>query len=391
MQRSGPSTARWQIVVSLAIFAFLIVFAVLRGQPQQEIPFDLDSPGPLGLRALRLWLEEMDYNVERYQSMGLPNPPALLFIYPNEEPYSVERALVIRYWVEQGLTLVIIGPSVWDTALIDTFGVFSTPAQPFNPTIAQRQPLMPEANAQWFHFADRALDLSDAPNAVPLLADNEGEVLAAAQKLGKGIVWHLAPSINFTNSSLHETNNARLLIALLRTVPPGSTVAFDTYHLFGPDAEQGDEEIQSLQGWLYGTPTGWAILFVAAVFVLYLALQGTRLGPPLPQITSNRRREAAEFVEAMASLQRRARKRTLVAHHHKQRLKIALGRPLHLSPDLPDNEFVQRLRAADHRMTQAQLEQVAELLNGLNDSSDENKLVRLVARLDTLLNEIGAS
>jgi hypothetical protein len=86
----------------------------------------------------------------------------------------------------------------------------------------------------------------------------------------------------------------------------------------------------------------------------------------------------------MAALWRRGRKRAAVAGHHKRRLKIALGRPLRLSPDLPDGPFVARLQQQGGRWDDAAAARLRRVLAGLSGSPSDEELVRLVAEADAL-------
>jgi hypothetical protein len=61
----------------------------------------------------------------------------------------------------------------------------------------------------------------------------DGQVTAAVQQAGDGTVWHLTPGIAFVNHGLAEDDHGQLLPPLLRRVPAGGVVAFDTYHQFG--------------------------------------------------------------------------------------------------------------------------------------------------------------
>jgi hypothetical protein len=192
---------------------------------------------------------------------------------------------------------------------------------------------------------------------------------------------------HLVNADLKDSQAGVIVPALLRTVPAGGRIVFDTYHLFGPDIASATGQIHSLKDWLYRTPAGWATVFSALVLFAYLVLQGIRLGPPLPARGESRRREAAEYVEAMAALQRRARQSPSVARHHKHRLKIGLGRPLHISPDLDDAEFLYRLREADSHLDADKLETIRRLLAGLSNSPDEDRLVQLVAEVDEVLGD----
>jgi len=409
---------RWpnrQVVLIGLLFSLFVLFSLLQGQPTPEPPYSLDSAAPGGLRALRLWLAEMDYRIHRGRpdraTLNDTNAPIdVLFVYPNTTPYTEDEAAVLYEWVTAGGTLVLVGPSDADTALHETFGVYPVQELGGIATEAQAQPLLPAAPARTRRVGlTDYVRIADAPRAVPvLLFENNASPDSAAlprttrptvavQALGDGLVWHLSARHDLTNGALAndpgrdsgdnsaENLEALLVPALLRNVPDGGGILFDTYHLYGAAASRSDAEIASLSDWLVRTSFGWALLFIAAALLLYLVLQGVRLGPPLPVQSTRRRRAAAEFVAAMAALQQRTGQRQRVAQHHKQRLKRALGQPYHIPPDLPDERFLERLRRADGRYSDAALRTAQRLLHDLSRNPSESALVDAVARMDEFL------
>jgi hypothetical protein len=122
--------------------------------------------------------------------------------------------------------------------------------------------------------------------------------------------------------------------------------------------------------------------------LLFLLLQGRRLGPPLPGPTATRLREAGEYVTALAGLQRRIRQPRVVADHHRHRLKNAVGRLAHAPADLPDGEWLAQVRRAD-LLPPSTLEAVSEALAGFaaitTNTNDEQALIRLIQTTDALL------
>ncbi len=365
----------------------LVVVTAARVAPD-ELPFDLQSTRPSGLRALILWLEGLGYRVEETGGLRfvLPQEADLIFLYPNRLSYDEAEAAALLGWVEAGNTLVMVGPHVEDGALERAFGVLSHRSDGFVALERQRQPLLPEGQESYFGdwFApSNALDLTDAPAAVAVLEATGGAPVAAVQQIGDGVVWHLTTGNGLTNSGLRNGQQGDLLPAILRTVPDDGLVVFDTYHLFG--LSRIGEQITTLQDWLYRTPTGWATLFSAVVLVVFLFLQGRRLGPPLPAVHERRRREMAEYVRAMAGLARRAHLSAAVADHHRRRLKRGLARRRGLDAELADDLFVAQLAETTAPVDVATLETVRTTLIGLADRPNEEALVDLVTTVDRLL------
>lgn len=367
------------------LFVILLAAALLAQRPAPPRPlYDPASNGPDGLLLLREWLGEMGYSVQTTGARNFVIGQAdLLFVYPGTGQFTQAESKRLLLWVEKGGTLVLVDAN--DDELLDVFD-FSTVSGGATDRLAQSQPLLPEASAAitGTNFASRLHLPHDSP-ALVLLADDSALARPAAAVLrrGAGWVWLLSADLPLTNEQLTANrSSAQIVPALLRGVPDRGQVLFDTYHLFGPENAEATTGIDSLQEWAYTTPSGWAALFLFLLGCGYLLLQGRRLGPPLQTITQGRRREAAEFVVAMAGLQRRARVRDSIARHQRQRLKQRLGRPWQLAADLPDGEFLDRLAAAQPSISSERLAHLRRLLAALAANPDEAALVALARQTD---------
>lgn len=379
------SDAWWTILLFAVLVATLLT---VQDRERPARPYDLDSGAASGLLALRLWLEEDGYDVTTTgeRQFRLDDDTDLLFVHPGARPFSAADARRLQAWVEAGGTLVLVGTHNDDRELAATFGLRSafTTTQRLR-AADQVLPLLPEAPATITDtVAPEALVFEPDSAAFPVLAASSKPTLAVAA-IGDGTAWFLSQNYGLTNQDLRSTGQSYLLPALLRTVPAGGRIVFDTFHQV--DATAG-LEFTSLQDWLYRTPTGWALLFGAAVLFGALIWQGRRLGPPLAPASETRRREAAEFVTAMANLQRRAHQRATVAVHHHHRLKTTLGARYQVAPDLADDEFVRALATSERAPTPDDLAGLRAVLAGLQNNPSEAALVRLVARGDEILHKI---
>ena len=397
--------ARWginrtQMIIVLLLASVLVVLAFFQSQPEETLAYDPKDTGSQGLRALVLWLDEMGYPVtDAMPPTGIPASTGLLWIHTSDQSlpaYSAEsrardEADAIYQWVESGGTLVLVGPADFYFALQERFGVIQIETLPGMVTAPRQvQPLLPDVPTDLASlYAPRSLEFELDRAVVPVLAQTSGAPVVALQTIGKGVVWHLTEDFALTNLKLRDARIASLLPAILRTVPAGAQVLFNTPHLATFDAvDDRLGEVTTLQDWLYTTPFGQATLLVMVTILAYLLLQGRRLGPALPGPTANRPREAAEYVSALAGLQRRMRQPQVVAAHHRQRLKHAVGRLAQAPADLPDREWLAQLQRAD-ALTPTMLNKVTELLNGYANvdakTSDEAELIQLIQATDALL------
>jgi len=392
--RSARRPARLLQRANLPLLGVVLLAALLLGvsavgnRPREPLPFDPDSTADDGLAALNLWLRALGYDVKRTGPVQFALPPdaGLVFVYPNQLTYTQAEAAALRAWVEAGGTLVLVGPDGQDGALEEAFGVRSGPRENFALADKQVQPLLPDGLREYWadwSVQDAVLDLQDAPAAVVLLRTAAGEPAVAVQSLGAGVAWHLAPSNALTNRGLAQNDHGHLLPALLRSVPPGGVVVFDTFHQFG--SIRMGERILTLQDWVYRTPGGWGVLFAVLASGLFLLLQGRRLGPPVVTLAERRRREAAEYVEAMALLSQRAGLRADVAAHQRRRLKRGLARRRPLDPELEDALFVQRLAASEPPLEPEHLAEVVQTLRALAANPSAAQLATLAAGVDRLI------
>lgn len=408
----------WEMLLTVLLFASLITTVVYLGtNRQRETPYDLNSGSEQGLLALRLWLDDLGYKVtmtgqerfilvdERAQTI---NGLQLLFVFPGRQQFTEGEVEHLYRWLDRGNTLVIAGDQR-DPQLVRRFGVGSRPA-PIAPQAGLRvlAPIVSTRSVVLGQLGSApVLELSRVPEAVPVIGASgqaplpagQGQlqltglgrddlaVTAAVQKVGNGRIWHLSRHHDLTNATLNEGQGV-LVPALLRYLPPRATIIFDTYHLYGPEGpdQTGPPTIQT---WLATTPPGWAIILSSASLGLYLLLAGRRLGPALPALTDLRRREAAEYVTAMAGLFRRVRARPMVVAYHRRRLVRRLARAFQLAPDRPTDEFLFNLqRQHNGRLTELQLTAIRGLLTELDGQPDEAALVRLVTGVDEVLTHL---
>lgn len=405
MMRARPRLPRSQVLIALILASVIVVMAML-SLPQTVEPYDPNDTNSTGLRALVLWLEELGYPVTiGVPSTGLPAGPGLFLIHPTsfgEPDFMSDAEIAATYeWVQNGGTLVLVGPVDRRTSLAQRFGVDQVEnLNGFISAVHQIQPLLPDLPGVWeSFFATRSLAFLEERAVVPLLAQSGGDPVVALQFIGNGMVWHLTEEFALTNLNLHDERIASLLPAILRTVPDAAPVIFSTAHLAQDDAN-GEGTLNTLQDWLYTTPFGQGLLVIMVSIFVFLLLQGRRLGPPLPGPTASRPREAAEYVTALAGLQRRMRQPDLVADHHRQRLKSTIGRMALVPADLPDSEWLNQLQRAEFLSPALQTE-VTELLRALaeisrtatqksnsrakNRDTVEADLIRLVQATDALL------
>jgi hypothetical protein len=364
----------------VAMAGALMVVALRAGTPAMPLRYDPDSAAGDGHKGLRLWLQEQGYAVETTtgERFVVDESAHLLIVAPGDHAWTDAEARRVARWVEGGGSVAILDPP--DAALVEAFGLAGSVSTAVA-EVVQAQPLLPAAPAAWPLAAERPLAPARTSGSVPVLATAAGEPTLLVQQLGQGWVWQLSGEHPLTNDTLRTPEQAAVPTALLRGVPNGGRVLFDTFHLFGPDQEQ---PIDSLQAWLYRTAPGRALLFAFCVTGLYLLLAGRRLGPPLESPSDGRRREAAEYVRALAGLKRRAGALEAVAAHQRRRLKAGLAHSRGVAAVTDDAEFV-RLLAHSDALPAAAVAQVEQLLATLERAANETAVIQAAAEIDRLL------
>jgi hypothetical protein len=302
------------------------------------------------------------------------------------QPVNRAQSRAILDWVAAGGTLVLaddnsafFGPqnALFDELRFDT-DVYST-----TEVIQEAAPAQPALDQP---PVDRAL-LRTGRVLVPRRDDYvklmgpPDAVVVAGVKVGSGYAYLSSAAYPFTNEGLRDSENAALVLNVLRRVPPGGRIQFDEYH-------HGYFTPPSTTRILLGNPWGWGAAYAAAVVALYLVLSGRRFGRPVPLREETVRRSSAEYVESMADLFQRGGKRGYILRHYYQHFKRRLAKRDGVNPRLDDAEFVRELaraRPVDEPAVRAALAR----LRAANAS--EADLVRAVAEADALADEIARS
>jgi hypothetical protein len=390
---------RWrEFVLVGGLFAALIAFTIYG--PGSSSSDDGErgstySQGDEGALGLQLWLESLGYATERFQytDWALPDDAEVLFVIsPVQRPIIESEAEEMLRWVRDGGTLIAVeerpqlnlaSNGLWRvldvTTTISDTGEFNefTLEETAQPT----QPLLSEPPVTSVRVDTTAALASEDPGYVPVLSTRFGPTLIGRQE-GRGYLYLSSSAQPFTNLGLREPGSGALVLNLLSRVPRGATILFDeVHHGFGSAVGVQNRSLRQIalrQWW------GWAALYAVGVVAVYVVLTGRRFGRPVPLARDVARRSSAEYVQSVAHLLRRGRKRGPVAQHFHAALKRRLARPYGFVAPQDDTAFVRELV----RVGGASDEQAARLrplLEALRkpDMSDA-ELVRLVREADAL-------
>jgi hypothetical protein len=157
-------------------------------------------------------------------------------------------------------------------------------------------------------------------------SDDEGPVLIE-QPIGRGSLLLLLDDFAWTNAGLDCGENAAVLVRLLAGKAPARLVAVDEYRHGHGQAESFVTFALSLPG------AGSFALIAVATGLLWLWSANVRFGPPEPY-EQGERRTAAEYIDAVAELYRRARAAPLAVEAVAERVRTVAHQRGHLSAEL---------------------------------------------------------
>ena len=344
----------------LLLLIFVTIFAALqRGTEQQYPALSSASSAPDGALALKLWIEELQYDVDE-QILENFIPPQNVSILLMLEPLTIteNEMQAVDDWVNAGGTLIAFGGQYSMYAVADHYQ--------FTLNYLFDQSGTPDSAAPLFH-SPSAVDVkntevrftlqSERDDFVTLVA-YEGEPVVVSFEEGNGRVILGTVTESFTNAGLKKAGNPELVLNILALARTKGAVWFDEWH----HGVQSGEQILGPAEFLRRTPVGRSLLFIVFALFVGIFIQGRGFGRPVPLPQEIRRRGALEHITGVANLSRRAAHRSAVMMHYHQQVKRKLGQRYRLDPGMDDQEYVNALA-------------------GYNPALDKDELLSLLKRL----------
>ncbi|WP_224362242.1 DUF4350 domain-containing protein [Hyalangium versicolor] len=322
-------------------FGLLITLAAAMGlvtrqaPPESTVP-SVDNPGPLGLRALYLYMQEGGATVTAHQESLEALPPGTRTVVipaPHARAVSPAEVEALERFVRSGGTLVVLtsreknsGQPALDDFLqleqgpwlpADESGLPQGEQDPGGTTVGFWLPVGAARDLKHFRVSREHGVSVGLAEAVPLAGQGNSVVLWRLG-MGQGEVYVAAGTDLAENRRIELLDNLRFWDALAARGP----LVFDEFHHTAvppPPLSRGL--------WVFA-------LQCLAVGGLYAFARGTRFGAPRPQLPE-RHRSSLEYVQSMGWLARRAKvERELLpelARHLRQLMQDRLGVPLLLS------------------------------------------------------------
>jgi len=361
------------LLVALVVVAALAVAIALppsdNGDPSSR------SAGKLGTLALYTWLGRLGLSVSRLSGTFDLGATDVLVDYDPSVHFSAAELDSVMRLVRGGGDLVLVFDALSIDAalpLLQRIGAqvagtlppgTATPAQPFDP--ADRVHTVPTGGG----FA-----LLERTPLVSLLRSAGRTVAGGVRVGGGGRAWVVADSAPLSNDGLRHGDSAFFVLSLLERAR-GGRIAFDEFH-HGEGATSGGAAS------IFAGPVGGAALLVTGLVVVFLAVNGRRVGRPVAAGDEATVPSAATYIDAMGELFARSRQRGAIAQRYADELRRRVGAATGVDPALADAAFIQAV-ASNHPeradALQALLARARALATG---RPDEGALLRLARDVD---------
>jgi hypothetical protein len=350
----------------------------------------VENPGPLGLRALYLYLREGGAQVDAHSASLEELPPAvrtLVIAAPQARAVSPAEVEALERFIRSGGTLVFLTPRGKDagqSALAQWLELEEGPLLAASPRDlpSDVQDLGGTTVDVWLPSGavlgsgslrvsrDRGITMR-MPEAVPLAGLDRTAALWRLG-LGRGEVYVAAGPDLAENRRLELLDNLRFWDALASRGP----LVFDEFHHSAAPAPPLSRGI-------------WAFaLQCLAVGALYVVARGTRFGAPRPQLPE-RHRSSLEYVQSLGWLARRAKvERELLpemARHLRQLMQDRLGIPLTLSEEEAARMLEQRCGIPSAHYLEARAELARTLDQHTLSPRDYARVATRYARLESVI------
>jgi len=339
----------WLAIGLFALAGLAALLVTLFGS-RATAPYSIHNSGPNGLSIYAQWLSDQGYHVQTAEggtSFRFPASSDVLFIVDPDahQVFTNSAAEALRRWVDQGHTLLLaLDSQSGDNLplLSSLFGASPAGTIP-GATHVVDQPLGP-ASVRAIRSSGGVAFRLTSNRYVNYIAVGDNSTFAALGS-GDGVVLLLGTPDILTNQQLGEADNARLALDLAARAPAGGHITFDEFHHGFLTAAPSNGATPDLTALLFTTPAGWAVLYLAALVLLALALNGQRLGPAIAARAESGR-ASVEYIVAMAGLLRLADSSAATLAHYQRQCQRALARRYGVDVDLPLATFIQALEAA---------------------------------------------
>ncbi len=357
----------------LLVVAVVVIFAAAdRGTSSASRSGSVYDNGPGGGAALRRYVTALGASTTTLEGDTFdPSGARVAVLVGASELVTDADVSRIRDFVRTGGTFIVATElGIAERSLLGAYGI-SVAGIAAPGAAPLTTPVFADPPARTF-VVDRGATFAVGSNADVLVADAGAPIVVAVRE-GRGVFIACGTLLPFLAGGLTQGDNARVVAALVRPALADGVVAFDEYH-------HGVHPSSDMLVLLEATWAGRALVFVTIVTLLYLALSGRRLGPPIP-LTVRPARSSLEYIRSFAGLVRRSGRGEVARRRLRSDLRTGLARELGLDPATPFDRVLVALAARDRaRASEAQV-----VDDALARPLREDQLLRTVRHIEQLL------
>jgi hypothetical protein len=341
------SRAVWIYAGLLAVALAVGVAASQRAHPTSASD-SVDNPGPAGIRALYLYLDETGFDVSRSSTFPRQIPErikTLVISAPRLRRFVAEELAEVRLFLERGGIVVYLASKPLGVAQAELdrwLHLRQGEWLPREPSLVggARTEKSEAAVDLWLSKSPgdprrlgvpsaRGVEIENA-DALPIAA-TQSTAYGWWQSARSGEIWIFAGADFSENNRIEEADN----IAVWQAIAARGPMLFDeSHHRLAPEAPDAARR---------------ALWIIAAQFVacacFFAYARGSRLGPPRPEIIE-RHRSSREYLQSIAWLTRRSRVEKELLREAMTRLRVAMQDRLGIAVSLPEDEAARALESA---------------------------------------------
>lgn len=292
------------------------------------------STQPSGAKAAYLLLQDLGYNVQRWEQPPTELPTGvedtvLVLAFPFRPPSSEEKS-ALQLYLSRGGKILATGYTA-ELYLPRS----DTEREPLREPIAkQYQPQLVTSLTRGgtIEMSPQAYWKKRSTGGLAHYSDEDRPIVVSYQ-VGKGRVIWWGASTPLSNSGIARAGNLSLLLSSLGS-PAGTRIFWDEYF-------HGSR--RSLSSYFGEAPVGFGLLQCGVIIMAVLLTYSRRNGPIYPADTPSRL-SPLEFVETLGGLYRRARAVRAAVEIPYARFRMQAARQLGLKNDLPAGDLAQALR-----------------------------------------------
>jgi len=330
------SADRKLLLVAGAVLLLLmgaIAFETPTGESEGEsIPSTYySSPG--GARAAYLLLQELHYNVQRWERspLELPTDSAgsiLILADPSDSP-SAEEHQALQGFVEAGGQVLFTGHQVED--FFDDAHIADYEEGMPSHTYAADLPSALTRGAPSVRLQPEAVWGEAKPYETALYSDGDADVIVS-WRMGAGrVLWWAGPA-PLTNAGISQPGNMNVFLDAMNVSATNSANAAPV-QIYWDEYFHGERS--SLWSYMQNTPVVWGVLQLGVLGVGVLFTFSRRSGPTV-LAASVSRLSPLEFVDTLGGLYERAKAEPAVVGIVYQRFRTLLTRQLRLASTTDD-------------------------------------------------------